>query len=487
MMTGLQAVAQLADLTRDEHSALGELDARAEQLQQEMRELLRRRGEQLRALAQVHVSVLDEPALAGDLEGLQQQVVDLVAQRDAAAAAVAQQVEQAMAAKAELEARREPLRGELESAAARLDETEAAVQAKLDADADYRAQREHTAEAERVAQHAESKAAESEQEEQSKGTAYRDDALFMYLWRRRYGTAEYKAGSLFRWLDAKVARLIGYDDARLNYQRLAEIPVRLRDHAAACRAEAEAQYAALRRLDEEARAAADIPRLEQARDAAQQALDDLEAQIEAAEADISSLLARRASFAAGDDEHSQRAVDALATALQREDLASLEREALRTPFPEDDRIVAELKELEREQRRCRFLLENLKQTRAKHQEKLDDLSRLRRDLQREGMHRPGGGFGDAALVALMIGNFVKGVIDREALMRVLEEQYRYRPQRADPTFGSGGFGHGSPWGGGMSSRIPSGGSRSGGFGGGSFGTGGGFGGGSGGFRTGGGF
>jgi hypothetical protein len=80
---------------------------------------------------------------------------------------------------------------------------------------------------------------------------------------------------------------------------------------------------------------------------------------------------------------------------------------------------------------------------------------------------------------MMLANFVKGMLDRDALMRVLEEQYRYRPPRTNPTFGSGGFGRGSPWGGG--------GSRSGGFGGGGFRTGGGFGGGGGGFRTGGGF
>jgi hypothetical protein len=119
-----------------------------------------------------------------------------------------------------------------------------------------------------------------------------------------------------------------------------------------------------------------------------------------------------------------------------------------TPFPEDDRIVADLKELEREQRRLSFLLENLKQSRAKQQDKLEDLARLRRDMKRERMDRPGGSFGDGALVAMMLANFVKGMLDRDALMRVLEEQYRYRPPRTNPTFGSGGFGRGSPWGGG---------------------------------------
>jgi hypothetical protein len=483
MMSGMQAMAQVADLSRQQHEALNELDDQAESLHQQLRELLRRRGEQLKALARVHVDVLQDGDLAGRLDAAQRRVLDMLAQRDRAAEDLSRQVQAATDAKAEMERERERLRVELEAAAEFLDDAEAAVQAKLDADAAYRTQRERTEEAQRIAQHAEAKAADSEHEEQSKGAAYRDDPLFMYLWRRRFGTAEYKGFGPFRWLDGKVARLIGYDDARLNYRRLAEIPKRLREHAGARRADADGQLAQLRALDEAAREADGIPRLEAERDAAQQQVDDVESRIEDAEADLADLMQRRAAIAAGEDQHTRRAVEELAAALEHEDLTSLERDALKTPFPEDDRIVADLKELEREQRRLGFMLENLRQSRAKQQEKLEELARLRRDIQRERMDRPGGSFGDGALVAMMLANFVQGMLDRDALMRVLEEQYRYRPPRTDPTFGSGSFGRGSPWGGGALGRGA--GRASGGWGGGPSG-GGGFGGG-GGFRTGGGF
>jgi hypothetical protein len=483
MMSGTQAMAQVAELSRRQQEALGELDAQAESLQQQIRDLLRRRGEQLKTLARVHVDVLQGGDVAGRLAAVERRVLDLLQQRDAAAADLARQVQAATDAKAKLEREHERLRAELEAAAEFLDDAEAAVQAKLGADAEYRAQRERTEAAQRIAQHAEAKAADSAAEEQAKGAAYRADPLFMYLWRRRFGTAEYKGFGPFRWLDGKVARLIGYDNARLDYRRLAEIPKRLGEHAGARRAEAEGQLARLRALDDAARAADGIPRLEAERDAAQQQVDDVESRIEAAENELADLLQRRAAIAAGEDEHTRRAVEELAAALEQEDLASLKRDALKTPFPDDDRVVADLEELDREQRRLGFMLDNLKQSRAKQQEKLEELARLRRDIQRERMDRPGGSFGDGALVAMMLANFVQGMLDRQALMRVLEEQYRYRPPRTDPTFGSGGFGRGSPWGGGWG-----GGSGSGGFGGG-FRTGGGFGGGGGGggFRTGGGF
>ncbi len=75
----------------------------------------------------------------------------------------------------------------------------------------------------------------------------------MYLWDRQYGLPGYKACGLTRWLDGKVARLIGFADARANYARLNEIPERLREHAAALKAQAESEFAALKHLDEAAR------------------------------------------------------------------------------------------------------------------------------------------------------------------------------------------------------------------------------------------
>ncbi|MEJ2218627.1 MAG: hypothetical protein P8099_18720, partial [Gemmatimonadota bacterium] len=69
------------------------------------------------------------------------------------------------------------------------------------------------------------------------------------------------------------------------------------------------------------------------------------------------------------------------------------------------------------------------------------------------------------LVATVLANVLGGMLNRNALWRVLDQQRRVNPPRTDVHFGSGGFGRGSPWGGGF---------RSGGFGprGGGFRTGG---------------
>src|SRR5690606_32994282 len=136
------------------------------------------------------------------------------------------------------------------------------VQERLKTDAAYLEQQRAAQESERIAVHADEKATVSQQEQDSKGASYREDPLFMYLYNRGYGTSGYRARGLTRWLDGKVARLIGYQDARPNYARLLELPVRLREHADWVGAQADEEFAKLKALDEEARVAAGIEDLE---------------------------------------------------------------------------------------------------------------------------------------------------------------------------------------------------------------------------------
>jgi hypothetical protein len=373
-----------------------------------------------------------------------------------------------------LEVERETQRQALEKAAEALDIAEAATQARLEADAEYQVQQQRTREAERIAKHAEDKALHSEQEKDEKGQSYRDDVLFMYLWERHYGTPQYQPWPITRWLDAKLARLVGFEDARANYARLQEIPVRLREHAEQKKRDAEAAFEVLRRLDEKAREQDGIVALEAARDKELAVLEAVDARIEEAAGRYRQLLGRKEDFAAGEDEHYRKAVDFVASELRRDDTRELRRDAMATPFPDDDLIVNRLFEHEQQAQRLETSLNELKGALRQQHNKLQELESLRSDFRRRRYDQTGYSFSDGSLIAAMLGNFLNGMLDRDSLWRVLEQQQRYRPRRTNPTFGSGGFGRGTIWGG-----------RRGGFGG---GRGGGFGrGGGGGFRTGGGF
>jgi hypothetical protein len=488
MISGQQTLAAIEQGLAEERAKLAAAEQRSEALSATLVEQQKAEAQDFRELARLRVGLLASGELVRHIDQTEQQVLALLKGREVAVQELGERLQAAQDARAKLESERTAQAKEVDRAADTLDEGEARTQARLDADPPYRAQRERARDAERTAAHAEEKAASSEQEKDDKGASYRGDPLFIYLWERRYGLPAYEASPLIRWLDGLVARLIGFADARANYARLIEIPQRLREHADGLKGAAEAQFQVLRDLDAGARAEDGIPHLEDQLKQQQAALDAIDQRIEASEAEYQGLLAQKAAFASGDDEHSRKAVEYLAAELQRDDLMELRREALATPFPDDDLIVSRMLQRDDERRRTEATLQGLKDTLAQHRKRLGEFEGLRAEFRRQHYDRAGSSFGDSGLIALMLANFLNGLLDRQTLWKVLQEQHRYRPRRSDPTFGSGGFGRGSPWGGG-SVDLRDLGSVLGGLGRGrSGGLGGGFGrGGRGGFRTGGGF
>lgn len=499
MLSGRQALAQIATAERGEQTAVIELDAKLEELGQQLLALQRQRAEDLRALARLRLDLIDVHPLTGALDVAEQRVSERLREREQALATLAQALTAARAAHAAQAPARDAAAERLEQAAARLDEAEGMLQEQLGADPEYQALQARAEAAERQARHAAEKADASAAEQADKGGPYRADVLFMYLWERDHGGPADRAWGPIRWLDGKVAKLIGFADAAANYRRLLELPERLAEHAEVLAEQAEQAFEALRTRDEAARAATDIPALVAARDQEQAALDAVDEEMSAHAEQIQRLLAEEANFAAGEDEYSRQAIADLAAALANTDLEALRRAALATPFPDDDEIVARLQRADQEQRKLSFAIDGLRQTRLRHQERLGELAGLQQDFRRRRLDQSDVGFADGAMIALSLANFLNGMLNRRDLMRVLEQQQYRQPRRADPGFGSGAFGRGSPWGrsggstsrsSGRSSSSPSsrrssggrtgGSSRSGGFrtGGGSRG---------GGFRTGGGF
>jgi hypothetical protein len=477
MISGQQTLTSIDRALSEARGKVAAIEAQIAEANARLTELQQAQTRDYRELAKLRVDLVADGTLIQHLDQAEAQVARLLEQRQAALADLERQIQTAAQARAPLEAERASQAAQVDAAAAKVDAAQARTQARLDADPSYQAQRGRAQEAERTARHAAEKARLSAEELSQKGESYRADPLFMYLWQRDYGLPDYKAGNLVRWLDGRVARLIGYADARANYGRLNEIPVRLSEHAAALQATADVELAALTALDEQARKADGIPPLEEAQAQAQVAIDAIDARLGQADADRQALLARKAAFAAGEDDHTRSAIDYLASELARDDLMALRRETLLTPFPEDDTIVARMLAREDERRRLEASLQALREAYHAAQLRAAEVDTLRQDFKRNRYDRPGSGFGNDAMIAMMLAQFLNGMLDRNGLWKVLQEQQRYQPQRSDPTFGSGGFGRGSVWGGGFGDSHGIG--RGGGFGGGGSGGGG--------FRTGGGF
>ncbi len=465
MISGKQPLDTIETELEAQRQAIADLERRLATSSDRLLASGKAQADAYRELARLRVNSMASGAAgasgaASELDAAAKSVSVLLRRREEAAEALEQQLKASEQRRTTVEAERTAQAEALSAAAAAVDAAEARTQARLQADPAYRTQLERAHEAERIAMHAEEKATRSEQEQEEKGRAYRRDPLFMYLWRRHYGTPEYRAAPLFRWLDGKVARHAGFHDARPDYARLLEIPGRLREHATGCRETADHAFEAVRALDQKAREADGVLALEATETSEKDKLQALDEQLQRLAEQNAGLLARRQEMAAGQDGAFRQAVDILASGLRTEALQSLHEEALSTPYPEDDVLIHRLSELQREQEQLETAGQELQTALQQRHDRLRELEELRAEFKRRAYDQPGHGFEDGMLVATVLANVIGGMLNQGALWRVLDQQRRFRPPRTDTTFGSGGFGRGSPWGGAL--KPPGGGSRGGG-------------------------
>lgn len=428
------------------------------------------KAEAFRALARLRLDAIARDEVVGELDSVERRArVALDKRRDRLAELKASR-EGASKKLAELEEMRVAAVKLRDTAIDAVEAKTDAVEARLTTNAEWPRLTAAVETAESTAAAAEEKRLQAEQDRAVKGRPYEADRLFFYLWQRGYGTSAYRAGPLTRYFDGKVARLAGYDAARVNYFMLTEIPLRLAEHAERLKADVAAATAARQAYERAALEADGIKPLEAAVADADRALAKVETDIARVRSDVDSVDKETATALDDNADPAVRGViDDLAGTLARADIVELVRRAEATPTPEDDRIVKQLRQIERDLVRVDAQAEELRRTSIDMASKRQELEHSRDTFRHNGYDRPNGSFSNGDMIGNMIGGIISGAITAAVLEGAFRDGYRRSESRRRDDFGGGPWGGGGSWGGG----------------GGGFGTGGGSGGG--GFTTGGGF
>lgn len=464
MYGGLQIIGSLDDVFARAQQQTGALHGRLNELSGRLLQVQKEEGEAYRTLAGIRLGLAEKDPLIMVLEQVnvnvraaRQRRDDVFAEVDAAMAGLEREAAalkaERTAAAAVAEQRHEALAAAEEATRQRLMQTDA-----------YRQQRQATEEAERVAVAAERKTEQAEADRRDKGTAYEGDELFQYLWRRGYGTSEYRAGPLTRLCDGWIARLIGFREARASFAMLNEIPRRLGEHAERRRANAAAEHERLVTLETAALQEGDAAARSAELAEAEATLDAIDDRIEANAAALIEADTRRARILSGEDPAFRAALRAVEDALRRQDLRALRAHAEGTRPTEDDDAVQRLEVLEAEEQALAAELDQVKAEQARQRKELEEIGSLRRDYRRRGYHRGTFDAAGGAMLGSILGQLLGGAISRDDFWGEVSRHHH------PPGWPGGGWGGGG--------------------GGGDFGTGGGFGGGGGGggdFHTGGGF
>ena len=461
MFSGLQVIGSFDQALLQAQQQAAAIDRKLGDLNNRLLQLRNEQGQAYRTLARVRMSAPKNDQLIQRLTAIDGSVQTALQRRTSETADIDAEITAIEAEAQKLQTARNAATAAVEERREALLTAENETRQRLEQMPAYQQQLQATRRAEQIAHGAEEKTKQAENDRSAKGKPYQQDELFQYLWKRRYGTAGYASGPLTRMLDRWVARLAGYEKARIDYAMLQEIPRRLADHAARQRERAQAETQRLTDMQQaalnEGEAAAQRAELAEA-EAEVDAIDD---KIEANGKRAIEAYGRRAAITRGEQPAVRGATEVIERALRHEDLHALRADAQRTPTRDDDAAVRRLEELEAEERQISAAIAQAKADQQTYRRQMTEIDSIRRDYRRRGYNRGIFDVAGGALIGSLLGQLLGGAMSRDVFWDRIDQHRQPWPQ-------PGGWGGGD----------------------GDFRTGGGFGGESGGggdFRTGGGF
>jgi hypothetical protein len=437
MMTGRQTLSSIETAIASVRGEESQLDQALRSAVAEAERARRERSEALRELARVKLDELAAGRLVTNLDAAERRALQILEDYKHRIAAVTERQEALLKEVTDAQAERHAAARLVEKALEAVEALRAEAEAKVQTTPAWGAAKAKLDETDMVATEAEKKAANAEAELGAKKKPYDDDALFFYLWKRKYGMAGYRAGFLARRLDRAVADYIGFSDARLNYSALIEIPLRLREHATAKRAVAEERKTTLADLEQRAMLDAHVDAKEQVLADARRKLAIADDAVEKKRILLEEVDEQRGALvAAGNDPAYNEALQTVAAGDSKDDLATLYAEARRTPSTADDAIVRKVESIDRSIAKTDAEIAGLRSSAQDLAKRRLEIEEVRNRFRSAGYDHPHATFGNDRNISEVLGGLLEGAVRSGVLWDLLRNGYSYRTPRGRPDFGS---------------------------------------------------
>ncbi len=440
----LQSIDRAYAQIRDEEMRL---DDRLRAVSGEAARLRQERLAQLHRLAELKFRMLKSGELARELDMAEREVRRLLDEAERENAQTAAEHERAAAALKKAEATRAVCAAEFEAAARALLEFETAQQPDIVRQAKWVALSGEAENAEKIWQEAERKTRQAEEDRETKRTPYENDPLFVYLWKRHFGSSAYRSGGLVRYFDGLIARMINYTEARANYTMLNQIPERLRAHVDKLKTGLDALRQEIANFRQERLLAAGAGPLQERVRQALAARDESEAEVARRQKEYAEAEEKfDAIIGKNNNGLLARAIQLMVDNDSRDDVVTLYREAERTRSNEDKEIVAQIDQLTRQLGKAETDMAEIRTQIRDLDGRRDQLEYARDSFRRRRYDYPGSTFRNEAAINDVLGGILSGMIQGAVLEQVLQQGYRQPPSidwgggyHPGPMFPPGGF------------------------------------------------
>jgi hypothetical protein len=454
VISGRNTLQEINNHVVQAQSRIAEADREMDDLNSELNRVRIEMAEQYRELARFRFDDIKAGDVTDRLNKAYLAVPTYMDEHKQALDSIEKKIIQSQERQQQLEQKRETFRDERDRIADALEKQLQVSRSALEKTDAYRGRLEQLNAALQIARQADKKAGQAEADLSSKGKPFQDDALFMYLWGRKYLTPDYRHGGVVRMLDGWVGRLINFKENRADYHMLNELPRRLRQHSNRAAGEVDRQRHVLLQLEKEAAEKDGILSLQADLDRMEQQLQHVNDEIESEEKRYGELLSQKNDFAAGEDEYTKKAVVMMADELEREDIIALFQQAQNTPRPQDDAIVMHLHQLQKTLERLTDRLSQRKTEQQQQRNSLEELVKLRETFRRNNYDAQHSSFPTNLGLGVLLGEILRGSLSSGNAWDRLDRTHRWnlpkagRSGRSFGGFGGGGFRSGGGFGGG---------------------------------------
>jgi hypothetical protein len=455
MWTGRQTLASIEQAIGNLHQEEAQLDGAIKTATADAGRLRTGRDDALKELARVKLDEITAGRLVRNLDASERRAVQLLengrnrmaseADRKAATLAEVQQAETARHAAAEA----------VEQALAAVETVSAATAKQVQTTPAWQTLAADFKAADDIAGEAEKKATQSQAELGAKQKPYDDDVLFTYLWKRKFATQAYQAGNVARMMDRMVADFIGFADVRPNYAMLLEIPARLKDHAAAKRAAAQAVREHQAEIERSALTVAGFTAKERSLSEARYKLAAAEATLTAKRTELAAIdQVRDALLKLGSEPGYAEALATIAQGDAQDDVAQLYAEARRTQTIADEAIVRRIEQIETKLGATEQELRKLRSTAQTIAERRAEAETVRERFRGAGYDHPHARFGNEVDIGTILGSLLEGAVRSGVVWDVIRGGFSTRGPFDRGNMGMGGGGFGGSGGGGLPFPFP---------------------------------
>ena len=436
MWTGRQTLASIENAITKLHGEQSQLDQALRSAVGDTERLRTERSQGLRELARVKLDEMAAGRLVGNLDAGERRALQIIDDYRLRIAAAAEQSDALQKEVLAAEAARHAAAADVEAALDMVDRLRAEAEAKVQATQAWRDAKTARDKAEAVAAEAEKKAAASQAELGAKKKPYDEDPLFAYLWRRRFGTGQYLGGRITGIVDRVVAEFIGYGSVRPNYAALIEIPLRLKEHAAAKREAALKPQAELAEIERQAMLQAGVDAKEKVLAEARHKLAVIDDTVEKKRDMLRKIDEARVALATGNSDPTyNEALTTIASADAADSLANLYAEARRTPTSADEAIVGRLEGIDRRITETETEIAGLRREAIELSRRRSEMEQARERFRRTGYDHPQSTFNNNGDIADVLKGMLEGVVRSGALWDLLQQGHRSRPTRGSTDFG----------------------------------------------------